>query len=327
MVFELVHQIPCPTQTAKNYTAVRTEFMNAVMDYLWDVFYPSIGYQVIDVPSPPTGYVNGAKEIIFPVINAANNLDYSMKLLQGWLVATSGIYQFVQINHRARSISGANANNDTGTLGIARAPDPAKLSNYFERQRLFKPAKIYQDKERPSDWFLVLFDRIMMCYIKPRIKIDDIVDAYKTDPNRNYATQIGFYSNTTNYSFGGKSVQFEGGAGQRIYTNVPTDAVPPTGGHVLFKDLAFNAYQNNESGDIGSVNSKNFGLFMLPERYFNGNALFTSFAFSSVGRGDLFDYWKLQDSTGNWWILSNIDLSTTTYHASWGFNCGQVEPV
>lgn len=327
MTFELVHQIQntaTPTSITGDLPAIREAFVDSVFDYLWDVFYPSIGYEVNDIASIPSipafwSTVTRFKEVVFPVINAANGLDYTMKSWQAWHPASSGR---LAITSGLRGYT--NADTYSGYGGVSYITDPGQTGS----QVLYKPASIYRDTERPSDWFLILFDHVAVFYVKPRVRIDTWVDVYQTDPNYNYSTQIGFFGDF-NYTYGGNANVWPQQSFDVLKTAVPTSGYAPTGPS-FFTNLALNRSQEPyEQMPLASLNSRNFGVYAPIDRLGSSN-MFSSEPWGDVfkrGTGDGIFYYRLQDSTGNWWLLTQDPTETTSSKTTFAFNCGLTKPV
>lgn len=340
MPFQLVHQVAADiprsdTEGSKiDKQALAAHFVE-VYDYLWDYLFPSLGYEVGDVITGtvnPYGFAVNQKHrtVNYPVTDAAGYSDHTMHSITG-VTTFSGFSDYIVLLDQFRNISttstptinqGSYANSGFGRNNFAGAQP--------YHSWLQTPANIFQDSDRPSDWFVTILGRIALWYVKPRVIIYDLIKPSARAANTRYDTWVPFGHIGSMPSNGGLNSIGVGGGTRYLNMLTPkygwdTDEAALYRDNVLTVDMVSASYQTKQA----SIHSSNFRLF-TPSYKNSTNLVSATVTKQSFGvsnpaiAGNEYPYLRMKDNQGNWWIRAFTSNLVET--PSIAFNCGTELP-
>jgi len=335
MPFKIVHQVACDVPFASAGNGIDKDAMEAhiaeVYDYLYDYFWPSLGYQVGELITDVLNVfaINvRMRPVDFPVTNAAGYADHTMHTIAGFQRyngvgnATFQLEQYRNIstteNYAVYASAWVYTQISNNTASIAK--------EYYTW--LQTPANIFQDTDRPSDWFVTMFGRIVLWHIKPRVVIYDEINPAAEPANTRLDTWLGFGHMNFNATFGGlvRTGSTIGGGSSSLNTLTPykgwnNDNAALYKDVVITHDLSSLSYQHK----IVSLHNPNFRLFTPNySDVLRGNTILTRSSFTANNLTSMDPYLRMQDNQGEWWIRTFQDHKVDS--TAIAFNCGTELP-
>jgi len=340
MPFQLVHQVAADiprsdTEGSKiDKQALAAHFVE-IYDYLWDYLFPSLGYEVGDVITGtvnPYGFGLNQKHrtVDYPVTDAAGYSDHTMHSIMG-VSAFNGFNDYIIMLDQFRNISTTSPPTiNQGSYAYSGFGRNNATAAQPYHSWLQTPANIFQDSDRPSDWFVTALGRIILWHVKPRVIIYDLIKSSARAANTRYDTWIPFGHTGRIPSNGGLNSIGTGGGTKDINMLTPkkgwdTDEAALYRDNVLTVDLVSSTYQTKQA----SIHSPNFRLF-TPSYKDATNLVTPTVSKSSFGintpaiAGNEYPYLRMRDNQGNWWIrafpLNQVETPAIA------FNCGTELP-
>jgi len=336
MTFKLIKEIPFPAQDYFRTPSSRhIDHLTLLYDYLTETFWPSIGYTITDIGTPPQIYGNTlyGKGVSFPVTNAEGYADHIMHTWCGFSFDNNERFWMLQGTNQYLDSSYAS----TIPLGECRISVAGNFRAYEESTQ-YLPIKVYQDQARKSDWFVLCNGRLAMWQIKPRVMIHDLYREDLRNPNIRYTTSLGFQYRDTSYTvFGCHGCDNTTGSRRAIAYVVPLDGFE-TRNAAFFNDTIATLSQTSALGAqrnvVASFHNPNYALWRNnDDTYADSGSGVPNFLYLTLdirnmdgtdSLGIRSPYYRLQDNEGNWWLLGWMQNLKKTWTPA--FNCGPELP-